>query len=308
MHFSKPALSISDQIDLLISRGMVVNDRVIAENWLKSVSYYRMSGYWLPFEKMPTGNQTRSKQFLDGTKFDDVMALYIFDRELRLIIMEAVERIEIALRARWTYHMVETDGSHVHMQPNAFKLGYRDGIYWSMMNGMAGSNKKSDEVFIKHYSKKYTSPEMPPLWAMTELLTFGELSIWIAMTKSISIKTELARDMGLGNPKNLEGVIQNIALVRNKCAHHSRVWNRKFMKRVPGIKILNKSLVFDTQGQKQADNKIYNTLVLLIHMLRQQANDTTYAARLSNMVRLQSKSQQENMGFPDGWEELPIWK
>ena len=245
MHFSKPALSILEQIDLLEGRGMTVTDKSIVENWLKSVSYYRMSGYWLPFENPPKVNETRSKDFIKGTTFDDVMALYIFDRKLRLTIMEAVERIEIALRARWTYHMVEMHGSHVHMKPDAFKLGYRDGIYWSMMNGMAGSNKKSDEVFVKHYSEKYTSPEMPPLWAMTELLTFGELSIWIAMTKSIKVKTELARDMGLGNPKNLEGVIQNIALVRNKCAHHSRVWNRKFMKRLPDIKIIKPSLVFE---------------------------------------------------------------
>jgi len=267
-----------------------------------------MSGYWLPFEKPPVGTETRSKQFLKGTKFDDVMALYIFDRQLRLTIMEAVERIEIALRARWTFRMVEMHGSHAHMQPDAFKLHYRDGIYWSMMNGMAGSNKKSDEVFVKHYSKKYTSPEMPPLWAMTELITFGELSIWIAMTKSISVKTDLARDMGLGSPKNLEGVIQNIALVRNKCAHHSRVWNRRFIKRVPGVKILQPSLVFDSKGQKQADNRIYNTLVFLIHMLRQQANDTTYAKRLGQMVGLQTKSQQEAMGFPADWENLPIWR
>lgn len=307
MHFSKPALSISDQIGLLESRGMVVNDKAIVENWLKSVSYYRMSGYWLPFEVPPTVGQTRSKQFIKGTKFDDVMALYIFDRDLRLTIMEAVERIEIALRARWTYRMVEAYGSHVHMQPDVFKLDYRNGIYWSMMNGLARGNEKSDEVFVKHYSKKYTTPEMPPLWAMTELLTFGELSIWIAMTKSITVKTELARDMGLGNPKNLEGVIQNIALVRNKCAHHSRVWNRKFMKRVPDVKILRRSLVYDSQGQRQADNRIYNTLVALIHMLRQQAADTSYAERLSEKVRLQTPAKQADMGFPAKWKNLPIW-
>jgi abortive infection bacteriophage resistance protein len=279
----------------------------MAANWLKSVSYYRMSGYWLPFEEPTTGNQTRSKKFLKGTKFDDVMALYIFDRTFRLTIMEAVERVEIALRARWTYRMVEAYGSHVHMQPDAFKLDYRNGIYWSMMNGFARGNEKSDEVFVKHYAKKYTTPEMPPLWAMTELLTFGELSIWIAMTKSITVKTELARDMGLGSPKNLEGVIQNIALVRNKCAHHSRVWNRRFMKRIPGVKILRSSLVFDSKGQGQADNRIYNTLIALIHMLRQQAADTSYATRLTDIIRLQSPEKQSEMGFPENWETLPIW-
>ena len=266
-----------------------------------------MSGYWLPFETPANGSQTRSKQFIKDTKFDDVMALYIFDRILRLTIMEAVERIEIALRARWTYRMVEAYGSHVHMQPDAFKLDYRNGIYWSMMNGLARGNEKSNEVFVKHYAKKYTTPEMPPLWAMTELLTFGELSIWIAMTKSISVKTELARDMGLGSPKNLEGVIQNISLVRNKCAHHSRVWNRKFMKRIPDIKILQPSLVFDPKGQGQADNRIYNTLVVLIHMLHQQAADTSYTTRLSEKVRLLTPDRQTDMGFPSKWEYLPIW-
>ncbi len=308
MHFSKPALSISDQITLLKSRGMLMRDQQIAENWLASVSYYRMSAYWLPYEKKPLKGKTRSKEFIEGVSFDDVMELYIFDRQLRLMIMEAVERIEIALRARWTHFVVMRYGSHAHLDSTNFDLNYRKGIYWRVRDSVIKNSKVSDEVFIKHYNRKYSSPACPPLWAATELFTFGEMSIWLSLTKDNQIKDLVARDLGFRTSRLLEGAIQNISLVRNKCAHHSRVWNRKFTKRVRIVNELSESMMLIGPADKvQVDNRIYNTLVVLIHMLKQQAPHTSYPSRLSQMVRLRSKSEQSDMGFPIGWEALPIW-
>lgn len=285
----------------------MVDDNV-AENWLRSVSYYRLSGYWLPYEVPPQQGKTRSKVFIKGTTFEDITDLYIFDRKLRLITMEAIERIEIAVRARWTYHVVQSLGSHAHLEPNNFDLKYWKNKYWGMMVSMSKSVGQSDEVFIKHYANKYTSPSQPPLWAVTELMSFGELSIWLSMTKDKKIISRVAKDMGFPNVKTLEGALQNIALVRNKCAHHSRLWNRKFTKRTPAIKSLSNALVYSAPVQsRQADNRIYNTLVLLVHILRQQAPTTTYPERLKALLKTRSLGDQNSMGFPIDWEQRTFW-
>jgi len=308
MHFNKPPLSISDQLNLLKSRGLIVNDDSIVENWLKSVSYYRLSGYWLPYEVPPQAGQTRSKVFMKGVTFDDITDLYIFDRKLRLKTMEAIERVEIALRARWTYHVVHSLGSHAHLEPDNFNLTYRNGKYWSMMASLSRTAGQSDEVFIKHYTKKYKTPSNPPLWAMTELMSFGELSIWVSMTKNKKITSKVAKDLGFPTVKTLEGALQNIALVRNKCAHHSRLWNRKFTKRAPAIKSLANVLVYTSPvANRQADNRLYNTLVLLVHFLKHQAPSTSYPARLRDLINTRPISEHSSMGFPVDWEKQSFW-
>lgn len=309
MHFNKPPLSISDQLALLKKRGLAVADDQIAENWLRSVSYYRLSGYWLPFEVPPQPTQTRSKVFVKGTTFDDITELYIFDRELRLMTMEAIERVEIALRARWTYHVVHAQGPHAHLNPDNFDLNYWKSKYWGMMTSLSRTVGQSDEVFIKHYSKKYKAPNNPPLWAVTELMSFGELSIWVSMTKDKKITSRVAKDLGFPTVKTLEGALQNIALVRNKCAHHSRLWNRKFTKRTPAIKSLSNTLVYTGPvPNRQADNKLYNTLVLLVHLLKHQAPSTSYPKRLKALIQKRPVSDFASMGFPIDWEQQAFWQ
>jgi abortive infection bacteriophage resistance protein len=126
MHFNKLPTTIDDQITLLIERGMQ-GDQSLMRRWLETVGYYRLSAYWLPFEVPPTDGQTRSKQFANDLQFDTIVDIYVFDRKLRLLIMEAIERIEIALRARWTNRLALAHGSHAHLDASrqALEPAYR---------------------------------------------------------------------------------------------------------------------------------------------------------------------------------------
>jgi abortive infection bacteriophage resistance protein len=94
MRYTKPPLTFSEQHDLMIARGLCVPDRARAMRWLQNVSYYRLSAYFLPFKK--------GELFRQGATFDQIAALYIFDRKLRLILLDAIERIEVALRTALT--------------------------------------------------------------------------------------------------------------------------------------------------------------------------------------------------------------
>ncbi|MBF0586079.1 Abi family protein [Prosthecochloris sp. N3] len=86
----------SDQVALLETRGMVIEDRKQAEFYLQHLNYYRLCAYWLPFE---ANHSTHT--FRPGTTFDAVLNLYIFDRQLRLHVLDAIERVEVSVRSNW---------------------------------------------------------------------------------------------------------------------------------------------------------------------------------------------------------------
>ena len=116
MKFDKPALTIEAQIDLLLARGLVISDRDQASHYLTHLNYYRLGAYWLPFELNHT-----SHQFKPDTQFDAVLNLYLFDREFRLLVMDAIERIEVSIRAVWAYQMAYRHGAHCHLRRELFK-------------------------------------------------------------------------------------------------------------------------------------------------------------------------------------------
>lgn len=290
---------------MLRTRGMV-GDQSLMERWLETVGYYRMSAYWLPRELTPAPGQTRSKAFSAGTRFSDIVDIYVFDRKLRLLVMEAIDRFEIAVRARWTNRFTLVHGSHAHMDAANFVDGFEHArMYAKVVQATANSS----EVFIEHYRAKYTDPFLPPLWQITELMTLGEISMWVKATKDNRIKDAVARDLGIPNKETLEGTLQILSYVRNICAHHGRLWNRKTVKRAPNIRSFRADMDIEVNGsQHQPRNSIYNVLVVLSRTLRHQSPDTTFPQRVIALVKGRSAAQLRAMGFPTGWQTRPIWK
>ena len=304
MQYNKPATNIDAQVQLLISRGMICDEDLV-RRWLVTVGYYRLSAYWLPCELAPPPNQTRSKRFAPETTFESIVDIYTFDRQLRLLVTEAIERVEIALRSSWTHRMSLDGGPHVHLDDTAFDSGWTHAKRISAMADRAGQSR---EVFITHYREKYTAPYMPPLWAVTELMTLGELSTWVSATANRRIGSAVAKDLGLPKRETLEGVIQAIAYVRNICAHHARLWNRRFVKRMPNIKRFRNDLAIDIVGeQAQPQNYIYNVLVVLARLLVHQSPDTSFPNRVSDLVSSRNDDELTSMGFPSDWKSRPIW-
>lgn len=119
MKYAKPALSLDEQIDQLARRGMHIPDRESATHTLRHINYYRLRAYWLPFE-IPSevgGDHT----FRPGTAFPDAVALYAFDRRLRLLVMDAIDRFEVSLRTRWAHVLAMRHGPHCYLDVNLFR-------------------------------------------------------------------------------------------------------------------------------------------------------------------------------------------
>ncbi|GGC43557.1 hypothetical protein GCM10011371_33700 [Novosphingobium marinum] len=116
---------------------MAIPDPAAAEYWLRHVSYYRLSAYWLYFEH-PKG--TPGPRFKPGTSFDQVTALYDLDRNLRRIVMRGCEHVEVALRGSWAHQLALIGDGHSFLDPSHYKA--RDAFYKSLGNYILDSRNK----------------------------------------------------------------------------------------------------------------------------------------------------------------------
>lgn len=145
MKYNKPPLSYADQVKTLQSRGLIVDDAIKAEQFLAKVNYYRLSAYCLPFE-------SARHKFKGNTIFTDVESLYKFDRQLRQLIDNALEIIEIYLRAKITYVLTTSHGPFVHEDSkNFFNLDFHS--QW--LDRVHEETIRSKETFVIHYRNKY---------------------------------------------------------------------------------------------------------------------------------------------------------
>ena len=305
MTYEKPATSIDEQVALLRRRGMTIGDDALARRWFETVGYYRLSIYWLPFEEAAPEGRVRSRAFRPGTDLEDVRDLYVFDRKPRLLVTEAIERVEVAVRARWTNRLALAEGSHGYANPKAFTS--RE-AHLSLLAALTGQLAKSRETMVTHYLERYAEPALPPLWVATETMTLGELSRWVKATADPGLKDALARDLGLPNKDVLTGVLEALTYTRNVCAHHGRLWNRRMVKYVPNIRRLSESLALDRARASGTTNTIYNILTVLAHMLRHQSPDTSWPTRVKGEVGGPGELRRRGMGMPRDWQDRPVWR
>lgn len=298
MQYSKPPLTLDEQIDLLVRRGMVVADRDRARHYLAHVNYYRLRGYWLPFEQAGGGNDHR---FAAGTSFDDALSLYVFDRQLRLLLLDAIERIEVSLRTRWAHLLSVKYGSHAQLREDIFA---DSGKHQRCLEALREEIERSHERFIEHYRNKYTDPELPPIWAASEVMSLGQLSKWFDNLKHHPDRREIAAVYGI-DESVLRSFMHHLTHVRNLCAHHSRLWNRRFTftMRIPR----NPRHIAGWFNHRD-DRKLYNTLVMLGYLLSIISPDSKWVPHVRRLIGLHAQAKPAAMGFPEGWEKLALWE
>ena len=275
---------------------MLIPDRDRARHYLTHLNYYRLGAYWLPFE-----SDHASHTFPPGTRFDDVVSLYVFDRELRLLVMDAVERLEVSVRTQWAYRLAHAHGPHAYLLPAIFK---NDGIHQRCLTILKEELKRSHETFVEHYQNHYTDPALPPIWAVVEVMSLGQLSKWVSGLTHGQDRQAIAKNYGIDEIV-LTSFLHHLTIVRNVCAHHGRLWNRRFgfqakLPKKPGQ--LHQSL------NLQQPKHLYNTLVMLEYTMNIISPDHHWKGRLIALFEKHSIAKPAAMGFPNNWQALPIWQ
>jgi abortive infection bacteriophage resistance protein len=179
LRYSKPPLNIPEQLQQLRDRGLLVGSDDLALNALGLIGYYRLSAYWLFFEEPPAPGETRSHRFKPDSSFEQVIELYDKDRRIRLLAIDAIERIEIAARSAWVQELSIKHGPHCYLDPQLFRSDFNPD---EQIKQLRGQLQQSNETFVIHYQQTYSEPELLPIWAMTELISLGPLRTWIAAT------------------------------------------------------------------------------------------------------------------------------
>lgn len=303
---------------------MAIADLEKARRCLARVGYYRLSAYWYPFRLSWTlphsGPGKPSKHVLDsfvvGTELDEVIDFYVFDKELRLLATDALERIEIGLRAQIANHL----GS---IAPKAHRdASLLDGKFRTETSRRAQNKTRhqdwletldrkfalSKEDFAEHFRLRYPT-EHPPIWVATEVWDWGMLSHFVDGMKH-SDKDAIAAFYGHIGGRELVSWVHLLNDVRNICAHHSRLWNRglKVQPRMPSIGAIPE--IEHIRNNTHAQTRLYAALVVMCIMMKALHPTTEWHLRIKKLLSSAPKNPiigWQTAGVPADWQEQDIW-
>jgi abortive infection bacteriophage resistance protein len=297
--FTKPALSTPDLVKLLQARGLTIADVPLASHYLNNLGFYRLSGYMIPFQK--GGNGPDRHDFLAGTTFEDVLDRYVLDRKLRLLAMDAIERIEIAIRSALINSVSPKHSPHWYQDSALFDPTFNHADFIQKIKDSVGhdpAKARNRTGFVQHYYDSYSSPDMPPCWMVFEQLSFGPISH--AFT-NLRHPEHVDVCLGFGVKHGiLKSWIHAISYVRNLCAHHARLWNRTFVIKPIAAKPYKADLL--------PTDKLYAQLVVMQVLMTKIAPDNHWAQKLKALIDEHPKTPLDQMGFPADWATRPLWK
>lgn len=283
--FSKPALNINKQIDLLKNRDLIIQDINYAISILSNITYYRLSSYMKYYQI--------NDIFKEGTTFEDVINLYNFDKDLKSIIFENIRIIELSLRTKICLHMCSNFGSHWFYDIDNYK-SQQD--YEKTLEILQTEKDLKKDTFIKYYLEKYSEPKLPPFWMMTEVLSMGDLSKILNSLKYKDVKQiAISFNTGYYISPVLTNWIHVLATIRNICAHHSRLWNRQLR-----IKL--------TEPQKIPEWHINNikpdnmfAVCFVISLLMKNNPYNNFEQQLTDLFNKYKNIDFKEMGFSNNW-------
>lgn len=287
----KPFKSIDEQLNILRSRGLKIDDEKAAKDFLLNNNYYRISGYSLTLR--------RDNKFNATAKMSDLMGIYYFDQSLRHILLLYLEIIEVRMKSIFAYRFCEKYGPLDYLDSNKFSS---DTAYSNIKDKCEKqiNRCKKNEAFIQHFENR---KERIPLWAFVDVMTISDISILYSILK-YEVQKIIAKDFGYnyynGNV-HLGNALRAVTVLRNLCAHGERIYNRLFIVK-PSLSKKDKTLVrIDNNGDKDLDH-----LFVYILTIRRLLLDNDFIEMKKEIVNLHTKFPAVNLdkyGFIENWNE-----
>lgn len=331
MTYSKPWLSVEEQLIKLQIQGLAVTDKQRAEQALRRIGYYRLSGYWYPFRersgpacsvpKLAGKPEKKDKKvqtfpldtFKAGLRFQDAVNLYVFDKKLRLLVLDALERIEVALRVDISHTLGELD-AFAYLKPELLSeeftqnLNARGGLsdYHVWLTNHAKLLDRSKEEFIKHNKEKYGLPIA--IWIACEVWDFGCMSRLFSGLNN-EHQNVIASRYGIQNGGVFASWIRSLNYLRNVCAHHSRLWNRNIIDQPQKPGKTEASTFRHAWDDGRLVARPFLLFCIIQHLLQTINPTSTWWDRLSSLLNefplngIEPSLSLEAMGAIDGWQE-----
>ncbi|HEX6037236.1 Abi family protein [Longimicrobium sp.] len=276
----------------LISRGLGVPDEAQALSVLGRIDYYRLLVYMRPFQQR--GAETGARTFVPGTSIGDILALYEFDRELRLLSLDAVERVEVALRAAVVSEVAVQHGAHFYLQSKHFTTPDA----WARFNA-AVQEEAPRHAAGKHYLQNYDTPPAPPIWVAMEASTFGTLSHMFSNLQ-LGLRRAISRRFGYDEVV-LTSWFRSLTILRNIAAHHGRLWDAPLTADKP----LKAKRIKDEFGQ--ASSKFFPRAVVAAALLDALGQGGLWRSKFRALMDAHPFVDEERMGCLPGWRSRPFW-
>lgn len=319
--YAKPFLSIGEQVQLLRGRGMTTGAADEAGAILRRIGYYRLSGYWYPHRvrrTLDSGEVEVTSEFEANTSLRMVERIHDFDGQVRSLLLEAIEAVEIALRFR-VGHTLGFRDRFAHREPASLDPAFTSSpaagsssrsAHAEWLEEYDRQEARSQETFVRHFRQEY-GPHLP-VWVATEVMSFGTLRRLLLGAaeqdrRLIAAAFDLFTSTGQGDSALLSNWLEHMRHLRNLCAHHARVWNRSFTAELARSRTVPELEHVDGRGRRH----LYGSIAVLSYLLERIDPGGAWKARAMELIaggQSRLGLSPEAMGFPDGWAGRAIWR
>lgn len=292
--FSKKAEAPNVLLAKLKSQGLEVQDENVALKYITFVGHYRLKGYWFQLIDPSTN------KFQPGTTFEMIKDRYEFDREIRALILEAVERLEVAIRNTICNFLSLKYSPHWYLEPSLFRPVRKHGFGQLLSKVEQEVDRSKEKKFIKAYYTSYDDPYLPPSWAMSECVSLGMWSKTYKILRDVNDKKAISSKFGVAQVEVFESWIHAVSVLRNMAAHHDRFLNNKL-----GVSPTNHK----AKHIRFADNSSVYAALTVVHVLLSSIGfNTVFADRLGNIKTEFGAGMCAELGFPKDWPKSAGWQ
>lgn len=294
--YPKNFLSVIQLIQKLQDAGMTISSHDEASTALTTIGYYRLKGYCFHLIDPTTKNYT------PGTNFSDLLKLYYFDSELSHLIFNYLSQIEVTLKSHLVNAFQITQDALILHDPSAFQDKH---LYWKNQGTIASEISRSNDVFIEHNFNNHEGSI--PLWASVEVMSLGTISKTIKNMKTgeQSAFSRLVQNYQFKNvngnnvtpsQKMLTSWIHAVSIMRNICAHNSRIYNR-------AISIRPQLISSDIVNPQPRYNGLYQIMLSMKYLRPTNTSWNTFINDFNHLLEKYAGIYSLNrMNFPSDWE------
>lgn len=291
-------------------KHLIISDKTYAEDILKRIGYFPLMGGYKHLFRIPL-----TKKYKEGTTFEEIVALYEFDSELRELFFKYLLQIERHLRSLMSYYFCEKYGESqsAYLDINNFNNTRRTYKTVSrLISTLQRAVTTTDYVYINYYRNTYGNI---PLWVLINVLTFGNLSKMYQVFPQ-SLQSKICKNFGIINQRQMEQFLSVLTKFRNVCAHGERLFTYRTMDNISDLPLHQKLSIPMNGIQYQYGKKDLFAVVIAFRYLIPAKDFVAFKKKLSRLIdnvstsltHMDDSELLERMGFPPNWKDITRYR